>query len=642
MLKSDALTQLKQLKQDIKASRNLQQGVVKGTHNKFGFVTLDAGKDVFLPADEMAKVLPGDRIEVEIKKEPKNKTFAVLEKLISSPTKVFYGKYVTRGKAHFVEADLPGHSPWFFIPPQKRGSAKAKDLVKCRITQHPFKHGKAQASIEAIVGAEQEAGVEWSYVIAKHGLRESWPEDVLREVDELSVVDSEKISDREDLTALDFVTIDAPTTQDMDDAIYAVPQDDGWQLKVAIADPAALIPENSAIEKEVLLRASASYLPGMHIPMLPKELSADICSLKQGEPRLAKVVEMNVSSIGEVTHSRIFNALIKSKAQLSYQSVSEHLEGQSTLADYNTQLNELEQVAKALLSRREQEALVHPGRQEFYLELNESRKISAIKPKPQTVAHRLVEECMIAANRCIASFLCENASSSLFVSHAGVRKDRREAVQRVLEQNCPSLGSLNLNELDSYVKAVQGLLADDSKSGFYRILSRQLERAAIVNAEAPHFGLGVSLYTTATSPLRRGLDYFAHRQLDQILKSGPVRAYSEEVANQLDERAQAIRAATHELEQWLKCQFMQKNDNELEVMVTRVFASGCQVRVLENGVEGMISSRDLEGKFSFNQDLLTLKGAGFSFELEQTLKVKVKQIDWRRKQIQFLPLKQSA
>jgi ribonuclease R len=167
MLKLDTLNKLNQLKTDIKSSRNIENGTVKGSAHKFGFVTLDSGKDLYLPPDEMQKVLPGDRVEVEIIKDAKKKKMAKIERLLESSTNVFCGKYVTKGKTHFVEPDIPGLSRWLFIPPQKRKNAKAQDLVKCRITQHPFKTGNAQASVIEILGTDKVVGM----IRLKHSLR---------------------------------------------------------------------------------------------------------------------------------------------------------------------------------------------------------------------------------------------------------------------------------------------------------------------------------------------------------------------------------------------------------------------------------------------------------------------------------------
>ncbi len=639
MLKSDALSQLKQLKQDIKASRNLQYGTVKGTGNKFGFVTLDAGRDVYLPPDEMQKVIPGDRVEVEVKKDDKKKTIAVIERLLESSVKVFYGKYVTRGKAHFVEADIPGMTQWFFIPPAKRGGAKAHDLVKCRVTQHPLRSGKAQAAINAIIGNEKEPGIEWAYAISKFDIKESWDQQVEQE---LSSIDAGLISaaapQREDLRELAFVTIDSRSTTDMDDALWAEKNDEGWLLRVAIADPCALVPAGSAIERAVYERATSIYMPGQHIPMLPTRLAADLGSLVEGEDRLVKVVELQVRADGSLGNQRVFNGIINSRRKLSYGEVASVLNDEESDLDeaLRQELKCLKSLADQLRQWRAEYALLHEGRTEFFIEIGENRKISAIKEKILTPAHMLVEECMVAANRCVAQFLIDNQIPAVFVRHQGLREDRIKEAESLLEDTFEDSSARAMDTLEAYQACFRRLNESPEYRSTLVALSKQLEKSYVAGEPGPHFGMGLPYYTTFTSPLRKANDFLLHRQVDNWLSSqAQVDGIDENLLSRLDERWLAARNASNEVEQWLKCQFMANNSDVHEAEIVRCFATGFQVRLLANGIEGFVSTKEMEGKFSFDQLRLRIQGKQHTFELEQKVKVCLKQIDWRRKQIQF-------
>jgi len=638
MLKIDALSQLKQLKSDIKASRNLHEGVVKGTSNKFGFVTLDSGKDIFLPADEMAKVLPGDRIEVEVKKEPKNKTFALIERLIDSPTKEFFGKYLTKGNAHFVEADIQGLSQWMFVPPPKRKNAKAKDLVRCKLTQHPIKNGKAQAAVLEVIGSEQEAGVEWKYSMLKHGISADWSPSVLGELEALDESAIERLSDaREDLTALPFVTIDSEATQDLDDALWAEKTDKGWLLRVAIADPVALIKENSAIDKEVLKRGTTVYLPGQSVPMLPPLISSDLGSLNEGKKRLARVVTVEVSESGEIGEYSVCDALVCSVRKLSYNAADEFIKGDEGDDVAQTMVRTLAGLSSALENWRRENAIIQPGKPEFYLELNDKQKIAKISAKEYTLAHRLVEECMVAANRSIASLLIAKELPGIFVRHDGVREDRRDALAAVIKQQAPESAVTDITQLDDYGKSVRRLLAKEETKSLFTLWSRQLSRTELSAEAGPHFAMGLPCYTTFTSPLRKASDYLLHRQLAKYLSGDATGVFDDELLAGLDKRLQTARAAVYDVEQWLKCQFMNKQNDVQNAVVVKVFAAGCQVRLLKNGVEGFLAVRELSGKFSYNQDQMSLKGEKHQFHLDQIISVQKKHIDWTRKQVQFVP-----
>jgi ribonuclease R len=637
MLSNDALLQLKQLKQDIHASRNLHRGTVRATGQKFGFVRLESGKDIYLPAAEMERVLPGDEVEIELHKESKQKTHAVLDKLIRGNTREFWGRCVVKGKAHFVEPDLPGLNRWIFLPPDKRAKAKDNDLVRCTLIQHPFKTGKAQARVDEVLG--QQAGAAWDYFIRKNQLPQGWPKDVMLQLETLNEETVSRLAPaREDLTATPFVTIDARTTLDLDDALWADVTDTGWQLCVAIADPAALIAPGSALEQALLQRASSVYLPGQQIPMLPAKLSADLCSLVEGKDRLALVLRFELAPDGEVHSWQMLSAVVRSRRKLSYEDASGVIERADEAADTGSlepeiarSLLALEGIGRALLNWRSTRLLPGMDRQDYYLELDDTRRIQAIRPKPETVAHRIVEETMILANRTVAAHLAERKSPGLFVGHAGVRADRLPILQAQIDALSLNLPSCDLGTLDGFVAVNRALAEDPNLRRWSLLLSRQLERAQISHQLLPHFGLGLPAYTTITSPLRKAVDFIAHRQLGQ-----PGLAVDDALGQQIDTALQRVRSTQNELEQWLKCQFMERDSRTYSARVQRVFAGGIQVRLDDTGVEGTVEIRELGGKFSFNNELMTLTGEGMQFELEQSVRVKVRDISWQRRQIYFV------
>ena len=644
MLKLDMLNQLKQLKQDIKESRNLMEGTVKGSPNKFGFVSLDSGKDVYLPAEEMEKVLPGDRIEVEIVKDNKNKKVAKIERFISSPTKYFCGKYITKGKTHFIEPDIAGMNRWFFVPPQKRKNAKNKDLVKCRITQHPFKTGNPQAAILEVIGQEQDTGIEFNYACTKHDIRKVWPDEIESELAQLTESTIEELAGAyTDLTELSFITIDSHSTVDIDDAIHVIKTDNGWKLNVAIADPSAVIQKGSEIEKEALKRASSLYFPGQHISMLPDKIAGDLCSLKEGALRLAKVVQIDVSSTGELLDYSIVEAAIKSKKKFSYSELSHHYETPSAniSPELSDMLTELKLLTDTLLNSRKTKALVQADRKDYFLELDEQQKISDIKIRMTTPAHKIVEEAMVATNRCIADFLVKQAVPSIFVTHQGLRSDRLDAVNKVLTESLPGYQANAISELEGFVQTVQTVSASDELNPLQLLISRQLDKSVLASEAKPHFGMGLKQYTTFTSPLRKAQDYLIHRQISALLQ-GKKEPIDHSRLTKLAEATQAIRNTVNDTEQWLKCQFIAKQQGTFDATVLRVFSTGFQVKLIDNGIEGFVSTKEMEGKYSFNQERLLITSKGRSFELDQIVKVHLKNVDWSRKQVQFALFQEKA
>ncbi|KZY29138.1 MULTISPECIES: ribonuclease R family protein [unclassified Oleiphilus] len=639
MLKLDSLNQLKQLKQDIKASRNLCIGTVKGSAYKFGFVTLDTNRDVYLPPDEMERVLPGDRVEVEVIKDAKNKKVAKLERLIESNTQFFCGKYIEKGKAAFVEPDIQGMCRWFFIPPQKRKKAKAKDLVVCKVTQHPFKSGKAQASIVELIGTDQDIGIESLYASKKHRLETSWSKVEQEQADAISEEQIAGLSEgRKNYCELPFVTIDSSSTKDIDDALYAEKAEQGWYIYIAIADPCAMIDAGSAIEKSLIKRASSVYFPGQTIAMLPEKLGSDICSLVEGKPRLAKVVKATVSETGDIESYELEQALIQSHKKLSYEVVGSFIDQGEALdecsSDIQESLKHLKTIADKRSEFRNKHNLIQKDRQEFYLELNDQGKIAEIKQKVFSSAHRIVEEAMVAANCCIAELISKSKLPGIYISHKGIRADRLESLDKVLQENIPEYKEDSLASLDSFVELSKQLSSNDELTRYQLLISRQLEKSQLSLEPAPHFGMGLQQYCNFTSPLRKASDFLVHRQLDAIAANNE--SYINEAQIEaLSENSSKAKSAVYDVEQWLKCQYLAKNKQTLNATIHRVFSSGFQVRLAETGIEGFVSTKEMEGKYSFNQDLLCITNKEQSFQLDQAVQVKLKQIDWSRKQIQF-------
>jgi ribonuclease R len=295
----------------------------------------------------------------------------------------------------------------------------------------------------------------------------------------------------------------------------------------------------------------------------------------------------------------------------------------------------LGELGSLLRDWRKQNANVQPSRAEFYIELDENRKVAAIKPKPSLIAHGLVEECMQIANRCVAMFLKEKTQTSIFVTHAGVRQDRRIAFQSMLEQHVPICKDQDIDSLEGFVAVFHSLLDNPENADYLNLLMRQLERTEYSLKPSPHYALGFSEYTTFTSPLRKANDYLLHKQVREILAGTKVTEISHATLNKLETQQAEVRAAAYDLEQWLKCKFMASSADTYEAEIVRVFNTGFQVRLLENGIEGSINARDIEGKCSFNQDLMTMTTKQGEYKLGQTVQVKLKSVDWSRKQVQF-------
>jgi ribonuclease R len=650
MLKSDLLQQLQQLKNEIKASRALFTGTVKGTRQRFGFVILDEDKrEIYLPPDEMQKVLPGDEIEVEIKTDDKGKDYAVLEKLIKTHTKQFVGKCTAKGNTFFVEPDQNGLTRWIFIPPNKRKKATEGQYLLCRLSQHPAKTGKAQAEVLEVIGNPDQPGIERAYLLKKYNIAETFNKAVIEQVKGLDEQLLESLAaERTDATDIPFITIDAASTQDMDDALYAESNDEGWLLKVAVAEPTAFITKDSPLDRALIQRATSIYLPGRAIPMLPESISNQLCSLKPLEKRLAKICTMQILKDGRLGSTSIEKAVIRSQAKLSYEEVAAWVDQNQRpqQADIDTEQLQssvlaLKACTDTLFNWRKENALVSDNKPEYRLMLDEQQKVSQILPRVATSAHRIVEECMIAANR-TASAELEKASLGLFIGHAGIRKERHGHFLKAIQAVWPDWKDPSLNALEDFktlmtreddLKPIDK--SPDPRPGIRAIALRLLDRTRFSTQATPHFGMGLPHYTTFTSPLRKASDFLVHRLLDNALS---VDELNPKRITDLQDSLLKTRQMANELEQWLKCQYMEKQIGQtFSGQIVRTHSSGFIVRLDENGVEGMVSTKEMNGKYSFDQTWLSLslKNRSSQFILDQPLAVIVSGFDKSSHQLTF-------
>jgi len=644
MLNADALNQLRQLKTDIKQNKVVFPGTVKPTNGRFGFVALDEGRDVFLPPEEMQKVLPGDRVNVTEQEVEKGKTQGVVDELLESHLTTFVGRYLIKGKGHFVAPETPGINRWIFIPPKERMNAQPDDFIYCQIHRHPFKDGKGQAKVLRVIGKAGEPGIERAFTLANFDLADAWPDEVQKQADALGEESVSAHTDgREDRTAQPYVTIDSPGTQDMDDALMATPNATGWTLSIAIADPTAMIEPGSPAEEEAFNRATAIYFPGEPLPMLPDTISTRLCSLMPDVPRLALVCDLQVNNDGSLGDYSFHQATICSKGKLSYELVSHLIEGREddeikALPDaVANSLDQLHQAATALRKWRAEHALLSNDRPEFRLRLDENKRIRLIEPAVQNEAHRLVEECMVAANRCAADFLNQQGQG-LFIQHPGLRDDRADNIRKLLEGYAPHLAEHDASTAEGFKALMKHTEQLEAEVPVKSILSRQLARAELGFEAAPHQGMGLAAYTTFTSPLRKFSDFYVHRLIKAALWDCPIKALNSQQLEALQNTQFRARQAANTLETWLKADYAKTlPEDPMDGTISRTMPSGFFVRLDCNGLEGFVSCKDLDGKFSFDPVTLRLvhNKNGRIFQLEQRVTVSFTGVDDERRQINF-------
>ncbi|WP_035517996.1 RNB domain-containing ribonuclease [Pseudohaliea rubra] len=633
MLDRDALSQLRGLKKEMESVKERVEAVVKGTQARYGFAVLDDGREVFVPPDEMLKAFPGDRVRVCVRPGADDRPVAEIERLVDSPLGEFNGQCVRKGKALFVRPQLATLQRWLFLPPHARNGVKEGDYVRCAVLRHPIRDGRPQAKVLRVFGPAGTPGLENQFAMARHGVRTGWESTRERELSEqLKTRDPLADSHRLDLTDLAFVSIDSARTQDIDDALYAETTTDGWILYVAIADPTAYVGADSPLLPVVTARACSAYFHGDVVPMLPEALAQESCALTEDQTRPALVCKLAVADSGEIRDFEFHEAIVRSRAKLSYFAVDKYLSGeQDSLMSYASPLEALYAVYRALAGNREAEGLTMEERREHRWQLDDSGQIEQIEPGEKLNSQRLVEACMIAANRCAARFLAEHNASGPYISHPGFRRDRSDETRQFLERNLPALKEADPHTLEGYRAIFRALTTPESDLPLRAMINRLLTRATLSTKPAPHMGMVLPVYTTCTSPLRRAVDFLVHLQLKAILHERKPDLVHGPTLERVGAGLRAVRAATADAERWLAANFLEKraaaDPAPWPARIVHLSSSGFVARIDAWGLEGFVDLRKDPEKFSYDKWQATLTSKTRRFQLEAPVAVTLAGID---------------
>ncbi|WP_185231620.1 VacB/RNase II family 3'-5' exoribonuclease [Teredinibacter franksiae] len=651
MLDNTTLSQLSQLKTNIQASKEYAEGTVAGTNGRFGFVRLEDGRDAFLSPEKMQRVIPGDRVKVSLKQNSKNQLEGDLETVLEQSLTRFLGQYRVTKKGHFVVplGDAPGmkSSPinrWIFLPPKGRSRCKDGDMVVAKLLEHPFKDGKASAKILERIGSESDAYIERKYTIAKYDLQPRLNENAQNQTTAIEkAITSKSFGEgRTDLTNLTFVTIDAASTRDMDDALYlekkVIEGVEQYHLKVAIADPAFFITQKSSLAQSAQKNGQSLYMLGGGVPMLPDSLANDCFSLKAEEERPALVCSQVFDAEGKLLEYHFEKAVIRSHFKLSYIDVTALLEGDSDNeinqlpADTQQMLNNLGEFTERRTRIRKKDFLVGEDQLEYDIQLSNTGKIDKLSPRTRTRAHKIVEEAMLATNLCAGEFL-QKHNTGLFTSHSGFREDRLGEVKALLKEESVEHPE-NLLEADSYIALIKSLMASD-KAHLVSPLRRMMPSSELSLAATPHLGMGMPVYATVTSPIRRYADLYNHWAISQLLTDSAFTPITTENLAAVKSALQQSRQADRELYQWLICQYAQKfvgTSGKAKVRI--VTQQGFGARLIDSGVDGFVLFPKKQEK-TFDAKRMTITTQGNTYALENDVEVKIESVDMEKRRIAF-------
>ncbi|MEL7293398.1 MAG: exoribonuclease II [Pseudomonadota bacterium] len=589
---------LAQLKQQIQETLPKKEGTIKATEKGFGFLEVDSKTSFFIPPPYMKKCLHGDKVKAIIRTE-KEREVAEPEELIEQGLTRFIGRVkLFKGKLN-VAPDHPQLKKLSLKAKTRKGiksdDLKEGDWVVAHLTRHPLKgdNGFFVEISEKITDADDKIAP-WWVTLAENALPNSEPAGI----DHWEIKDDADL-ERIDMTHIPFVTIDGESTKDMDDALYAKKSDNGdFELTIAIADPTAYITPDSEMDKVARERGFTIYLPGRNIPMLPRDLADELCSLMQDEVRPALCCTVTIDKDGVIGDDiRFFAANIKSKARLVYDHVSDWLEtGESAHwqpSDEITQVvRDLYDFSLARANWRETHAVVFPDRPDYRFELSEDNDVVAIHADMRRSANRLVEEAMITANICAGKTLQATFNSGVFNTHAGFKPEKIEDVVKLVnpEGELPFTAD-SIATLDGFA-ALRRWLAGQETSYLDNRIRKSQAYSEIGNQPLPHYAMGLDIYATWTSPIRKYGDMINHRMLKaHILGKAPVQTADDSVGEELATHRKHHKIAERNVSDWLYARTLAEEPTKGTKFNGEIFdinRAGMRVRLLENGAAAFI------------------------------------------------------
>jgi ribonuclease R len=633
---------------------DLIPGVVLANAEGYGFLRPDdGGDDLYLSPQQMRMVLHGDRVLASVVGIDRRgrKQGAIVEVLQRRSPRLVGRVVIENGVMLVAPDDRRLHQDIMIVPGQDMG-ARSGQIVITEITEPPTPHRGPLGAIRAVLGERLQPSLLVEMAIASHDLPHEWPELVTREAAQVEPeVTAAEREGRMDLRKLPLVTIDGADARDFDDAVFAEPRrGGGYRLVVAIADVSHYVQVGNALDREAYQRSTSTYFPGFVVPMLPETLSNGICSLNPKVERLCMVCDMQVDAEGVVIRSKFYDAVMRSHARLTYDRVWEAIglddaDARHELADVMPQLEHLHGLYKLMAAQRKRRGAIDFETPEVKFRLDQTGEVVAMGATQRNDAHKLIEECMIAANVQAALFLEKKKIPALFRAHEPPPAEKYEDLQQFLREfklRMPSVEEVTPGDFADVLRLVQDR---PERELIQSVLLRAQSMAAYQPDNRGHFGLALEAYAHFTSPIRRYPDLLVHRAIRYAISGGKPSGYSytpTEMANMAvhcSQRERRAEEAERDVDERFKCAWMSKHvGSEFEGTVTGVTSFGLFVELAESKVSGLVHISQLSNDYyHFDPVRHLLKGerTGAQHRLGDHVRIQVLRASLEDRKIDF-------
>ena len=642
---------------------NLIPGKVQGHADGFGFLIPDGGgEDLFLSPKEMSQVLHGDRVMVrqagvDRRGRPEGKIVEVLERA----NKRLVGRLIREAGVVLVAAEDRRINQDILIPPGKDMKAQAGQIVMVELIEQPSAYAQPIGKVVEILGNYADPGMEIEIALRKHQLPYEFSAAAVQQAEQYAPkVKKKDWEGRIDLRELPLVTIDGETARDFDDAVYCEPQGKDWRLVVAIADVSFYVRPGDALDQDAYDRGNSVYFPRRVIPMLPEALSNGLCSLNPDVERMCMVCDMQIDGKGDIKRYKFYPSVMRSKARMTYTKVYDMIVNPAgeVAKEYPWLLPHVQNLYalyQALAKAREQRGAIEFETIETLMVFNDQGKIERIVPSSRNDAHRLIEECMLAANVCASDFLKEHDQPALYRIHEGPTLEKLEKLRGFMAEFGFTLPGGDAPHAKDYGKLMERIKGRPDEQLLQTVLLRSMQQAVYSPDNVGHFGLAYESYTHFTSPIRRYPDLLIHRAIKAVLDGKKYKPALSKVEGAGDWHALGMHCslterraddATRDVETWLKCFYMQDKVGEtFNGTVAGVTSFGLFVALDEVYVEGLLHVTEL-GNDYFNFDAMRHEMAGersgVRYRLGDRLRVKVARVDMESSKIDFVRADEEA
>ena len=648
------------LKRNGKYTLPEKEGFVKGeisiSSGNFGFLDINGQASVFIPGAYLNTAMNGDTVLVRILKESSDnkKREGEVYKVIKRNRDVIVGVFEHNLSFGFVR---PRNSPKdIYIPKKLIRGAKTGDLVAVKVDFWGDDERKPEGGIVSILGSPKDTEALISSLLLNEGIEEKFPNEVLQELDKIDENFSDELENRKDLRHLDIITIDGSDAKDLDDAVYVEKTEDGYKLFVSIADVSYYVRENTELDTEALKRGNSIYLVDRVIPMLPRKLSNNLCSLNPNEDKLAFTVEMDLDKRGKVIKNDFYKSVIKSKYRMTYENVNTILEKDEDLEEYRNlydkyrkideMLKNMLELSKIIRSNKKRRGSIDFELPEIKVVLDENKAVKDIVLRSRGEAERIIEDFMVIANETVAEKLFWEEIPAIYRVHEDPDKAKVQALNETLIKfgySLKGLEEIHPGKFQNIIERTTGL-----PEGYliHKLILRAMQRARYANKNLGHFGLASKYYLHFTSPIRRYSDLIVHRMLGRSIEKfmnekekAKYGANFEAIASSISRTERVADKLEEDSVKIKLIEYMQDKIGQVYIARLSGMNKNKIFMELENHVEVVYNVTTARDNFIYDEENFKIvdKRNNESYTMGSTMKVSIVSASYAKMEIEVIP-----